>query len=33
MSYLIKGAKPYGGEAADIFVKDGRIATTEGADA
>jgi dihydroorotase len=27
MSYLIKGAKPYGGDAADIFVKDGRIAS------
>jgi dihydroorotase len=27
VSYLIKGARPYGGEAADIFVKDGRIAS------
>jgi dihydroorotase len=27
MSYLIKGAKPYGGDPADILVKDGRIAT------
>jgi len=27
MSYLIKGAKPYGGDSADILVKDGRIAT------
>jgi dihydroorotase len=26
MTYLIKGAKPYGGDAADILVKDGRIA-------
>jgi dihydroorotase len=26
MSYLIKGARPYGGDAADILVKDGRIA-------
>src|SRR5687768_3624744 len=26
MNYLIKGAKPYGGEPADILVKDGRIA-------
>ena len=26
-NYLIKGAKPYGGDAADILVKDGRIAT------
>src|SRR5919106_1190245 len=26
-NYLIKGARPYGGDAADIFVKDGRIAT------
>jgi dihydroorotase len=25
-NYLIKGAKPYGGEPADILVKDGRIA-------
>jgi dihydroorotase len=25
-NYLIKGAKPYGGDAADIFVKDGRVA-------
>jgi dihydroorotase len=25
-TYLIKGAKPYGGEAADILIKDGRIA-------
>src|SRR5688572_8983846 len=25
-NYLIKGARPYGGDAADIFVKDGRIA-------
>jgi dihydroorotase len=25
-NYLIKGAKPYGGDAADILVKDGRIA-------
>ena len=27
MTYLIKGARPLGGDAADIFVKDGRIAT------
>src|SRR5688500_17041752 len=26
-NYLIKGARPYGGGSADIFVKDGRIAT------
>jgi dihydroorotase len=26
-NYLIKGAKPYGGDPADIFVKDGRIAS------
>ena len=26
-NYLIKGAQPYGGDAADILVKDGRIAT------
>ena len=26
-NYLIKGARPLGGDAADIFVKDGRIAT------
>jgi dihydroorotase len=26
-TYLIKGAKPYGGDAADILVKDGRIAS------
>ena len=26
MNYLIKGARPYGGDAADILVKDGRIA-------
>jgi dihydroorotase len=26
MTYLIKGARPYGGDAADILVKDGRIA-------
>jgi dihydroorotase len=26
-NYLIKGAKPYGGEPADILVKDGRIAS------
>src|SRR5688500_11195599 len=26
-NYLIKGARPYGGDPADIFVKDGRIAT------
>jgi dihydroorotase len=25
-NYLIKGAKPYGGDTADIFVKDGRVA-------
>ena len=25
MTYLIKGARPYGGDAADILVKDGRI--------
>ncbi|WP_346623297.1 dihydroorotase [Blastococcus montanus] len=25
-NYLVKGAKPYGGEAADILIKDGRIA-------
>ena len=25
-TYLIKGAKPYGGDAADILVKDGRVA-------
>jgi dihydroorotase len=25
-TYLIKGAKPYGGDAADILIKDGRIA-------
>ena len=25
-NYLIKGARPYGGEPADILVKDGRIA-------
>ena len=25
-NYLIKGARPYGGDAADILVKDGRIA-------
>src|SRR5512132_3343742 len=24
-NYLIKGARPYGGDAADILVKDGRI--------
>jgi dihydroorotase len=27
MTYLIKGARPLGGEAADILVKDGRIAS------
>ncbi|TFV73503.1 dihydroorotase [Blastococcus sp. CT_GayMR20] len=26
MSYLIKGSQPYGGDAADILIKDGRIA-------
>jgi dihydroorotase len=26
MMYLLKGARPYGGDAADILVKDGRIA-------
>jgi dihydroorotase len=26
VTYLIKGAKPYGGDVADILVKDGRIA-------
>jgi dihydroorotase len=26
VNYLIKGARPYGGDAADILVKDGRIA-------
>jgi dihydroorotase len=26
MTYLIKGARPYGGDAADILIKDGRIA-------
>ena len=26
-NYLIKGARPYGGDAADILIKDGRIAT------
>jgi dihydroorotase len=26
VSYLIKGAQPYGGDAADILIKDGRIA-------
>src|SRR3954447_14854277 len=26
MNYLIKGARPYGGEAADILIKNGRIA-------
>ena len=26
MTYLIRGARPYGGDAADILVKDGRIA-------
>jgi dihydroorotase len=26
MTYLIKGARPYGGEPADILIKDGRIA-------
>jgi dihydroorotase len=25
-TYLIKGARPYGGDAADILIKDGRIA-------
>src|SRR5512132_3774001 len=25
-NYLIKGARPYGGDAADILIKDGRIA-------
>ena len=25
-NYLIKGSRPYGGDAADILVKDGRIA-------
>src|SRR3954471_2927203 len=27
MTYLIKGARPYGGEAADILITDGRIAS------
>jgi dihydroorotase len=27
VTYLIKGARPYGGDAADILIKDGRIAT------
>jgi dihydroorotase len=37
-NYLIKGGKPYGGDAADILIKDGRIAaigdhlTTTGAE-
>ena len=26
MSYLITGARPYGGDAADILITDGRIA-------
>ena len=26
-TYLLKGAKPYGGDAADILLKDGRIAS------
>jgi dihydroorotase len=26
MNHLIKGARPYGGDAADILIKDGRIA-------
>jgi dihydroorotase len=26
MTYLIKGARPYGGDAADILIKNGRIA-------
>ena len=26
MNYLIKGARPFGGDTADILVKDGRIA-------
>ena len=26
VTYLIKGAQPLGGQAADILVKDGRIA-------
>ena len=30
MTYLIKGAKPYGGDAADILVEDGRIAAIGG---
>ena len=25
-TYLIKGAKPLGGDATDVLVKDGRIA-------
>src|SRR5688500_20184787 len=25
-TYLLKGARPYGGEAADILLKDGRVA-------
>ncbi len=29
-TYLIKGAKPYGGDAADILVEDGRIAAIGG---
>jgi len=29
MSYLIKGARPYGGEPADILIKDGRIGLTQ----
>jgi dihydroorotase len=27
VTYLIKGAKPYGGDAADVLIKDGRIAS------
>ncbi|MCW2739688.1 MAG: dihydroorotase, multifunctional complex type, partial [Blastococcus sp.] len=26
-TYLITGARPYGGDAADILIKDGRIAS------
>src|SRR3712207_3016641 len=29
-SYLIKGARPYGGDAADLLVEDGRIAAVGG---
>jgi dihydroorotase len=30
VTYLIKGARPHGGDAADILVKDGRIAAVGG---